>query len=107
MASLHARLLAECGGQGELLLRAFKQQADSALATRSPAFSDIQIVIGASSATTPAVLSRGLLLLVAAAALCLQNAYRIFYPQSTDIPGLQADQNPWYSQVCQALPVAP
>jgi hypothetical protein len=39
--------------------------------------------------------------------LSVQNAYRIFYPLITDIPGLQADVNPWYSQVCQALPLDP
>jgi hypothetical protein len=39
--------------------------------------------------------------------LSVQNAYRIFYPLITDIPGLQADLNPWYSQICQALPLDP
>lgn len=38
---------------------------------------------------------------------CLQNLYRIFYAQSTDLPGLLPPTNPWHSQTCQQLPLLP
>lgn len=58
-------------------------------------------------ASTPQLTSCLLLLCCCCCHLCLQNLYRIFYPQSNDMAGLQADSNPWYSPVCQSLPVFP
>jgi hypothetical protein len=34
-------------------------------------------------------------------AWCLQNKHRIFYPNSSDLAGLQADKNPWFSPTCK------
>jgi hypothetical protein len=44
---------------------------------------------------------------VSACLLPLQNLYRIFYAESTDLPALQAPANPWAGTTCQTLPLLP
>lgn len=43
----------------------------------------------------------------AAVIICLQNLYRIFYPQPTDLAAFQPPSNPWFVPTCQSLPLIP